>query len=98
MQQVLKGNHAVSRGVQLSRVQVISAYPITPQTTIVEALSELCARGELTARFIKVESEHSALAALIGSASAGARSFTATSSRHPGCGPHWMFVVKPTFW
>ena len=81
MQQVLKGNHAVSRGVQLSRVQVISAYPITPQTTIVEALSELCARGELTARFIKVESEHSALAALIGSASAGARSFTATSSQ-----------------
>lgn len=81
MQQVLKGNHAVSRGVQLSRVQVISAYPITPQTTIVEALSELCARGELAARFIKVESEHSALAALIGSASAGARSFTATSSQ-----------------
>jgi pyruvate/2-oxoacid:ferredoxin oxidoreductase alpha subunit len=81
LQQVLKGNHAVSRGVQLSRVQVISAYPITPQTSIVEALSELCARGELTARFIKVESEHSALAALIGSASAGARSFTATSSQ-----------------
>ncbi len=81
MRQVIKGNHAVSHGVRLSRVEVISAYPITPQTTIVEELSEMCASGALDAKFIKVESEHSALAALIGSASAGARSFTATSSQ-----------------
>ena len=80
MKQVIKGNHAVSQGVKLSRVKVISAYPITPQTTIVEELSEIVARGELDARFIKVESEHSAMAAVIGSSSAGVRSFTATSS------------------
>ncbi len=79
MKKVLKGNHAVSHGVRLSRAQVISAYPITPQTTIVEELSEMCASGELDARFIKVESEHSAMAALLGASTAGVRTFTATS-------------------
>ncbi len=81
MKQVIKGNHAVSQGVRLSRVEVISAYPITPQTTIVEELSEICASGGLDAKFIKVESEHSAMAAVVGSSTAGVRSFTATSSQ-----------------
>lgn len=81
MKQVIKGNYAVSQGVKLCRVKVISAYPITPQTTIVEDLSEICARGELDAKFIKVESEHSAMAAVVGSSSAGVRSFTATSGQ-----------------
>jgi pyruvate/2-oxoacid:ferredoxin oxidoreductase alpha subunit len=80
MQKVMEGNHAISYGVMASNVKVISAYPITPQTQIVEMLSELCASGALPAKFIKVESEHSAMAAVIGSAAAGARSFTATSS------------------
>jgi len=79
MEQVIMGNHAVSYGVQLSRVHVIAAYPITPQTQIVEMLSEFCADGLLDAKFIKVESEHSAMAAVIGASSAGVRSFTATS-------------------
>ncbi len=81
MQQVLEGSHAVSEGVRLARAQVISAYPITPQTHIVERLSEYCASGTLDARFLRVESEHSALAALIGAASSGVRTFTATSSQ-----------------
>ncbi len=81
MKKVIMGNHAVSYGARLGRVQVISAYPITPQTQIVEELSELCARGELDAKFIKVESEHSAMAACIGAAAGGARAFTATSSQ-----------------
>ena len=81
VKKVLMGNHAVSHGVKLSRVKVISAYPITPQTHIVEKLSEMCATGELDSKFIKVESEHSALACLVGSASTGVRSFTATSSQ-----------------
>jgi pyruvate/2-oxoacid:ferredoxin oxidoreductase alpha subunit len=80
LRQVIKGNHAVALGAKLSRVQVISAYPITPQTTIVEDLSEMCAQGELDSKFIKVESEHSAMAAVMGAASAGVRTFTATSS------------------
>lgn len=81
MKQILMGNHAVSWAVKLARAQVISAYPITPQTQIVELLSEMCASGELKAKFIKVESEHSAMACLIGAASAGVRTFTATSSQ-----------------
>ncbi len=80
MKKVLMGNHAVSYGVRLARAEVISAYPITPQTQIVEMLSEFCSDGSLNARFIKVESEHSAMAAVIGASSVGARAFTATSS------------------
>jgi pyruvate/2-oxoacid:ferredoxin oxidoreductase alpha subunit len=78
---VLVGNHALSYGALLARVQVIAAYPITPQTQVVELLSEWCADGKLPAEFIKVESEHSALAACIGASATGARAFTATSSQ-----------------
>jgi pyruvate/2-oxoacid:ferredoxin oxidoreductase alpha subunit len=81
VKKVLMGNHALSYGAKLSRAQVISAYPITPQTEVVELLSEMCASGELKAKFIKVESEHSAMAALIGASSTGVRTFTATSSQ-----------------
>jgi pyruvate/2-oxoacid:ferredoxin oxidoreductase alpha subunit len=80
MRRVITGNQAVAYGVILSRVEVISAYPITPQTTIVEELSELIASGRLNTRFLKVESEHSAMAALIGASTGGVRCFTATSS------------------
>ncbi|MGQ9601555.1 MAG: pyruvate ferredoxin oxidoreductase [Candidatus Bipolaricaulia bacterium] len=77
---VITGNYAVSYGAALARAQVIAAYPITPQTQIVELLAEFCAEGALDAKFIKVESEHSAMAACIGAAAVGARAFTATSS------------------
>lgn len=81
MKKVMVGNHAVSRAVGLARAEVISAYPITPQTQIVEELSELCGDGTLDARYIPVESEHSAMAACIGASAAGARTFTATSAQ-----------------
>ncbi|MGZ3525599.1 MAG: pyruvate ferredoxin oxidoreductase [Thermodesulfobacteriota bacterium] len=80
MKKVMTGNQAVAYGVILSRVDVISAYPITPQTTIVEELSELVASGRSKTIFLKVESEHSAMAALIGASTGGVRCFTATSS------------------
>jgi len=80
MNKVIEGSHAVSEAARLARVEVIAAYPITPQTHIVEALSEYCSNGTLNARFINVESEHSAMAAVIGASSGGARAFTATSS------------------
>ncbi len=80
MKKVMVGNHAVAWGAQLARVEVIAAYPITPQTQVVEKLSEMCADGSLPARFIKVESEHSAMAACIGASATGARTFTASSS------------------
>jgi len=80
MKKLLTGNSAVSLGVMLCRAEVISAYPITPQTTIVEELSEIVADGRLKARFIRVESEHSALACVAAASASGARVFTATSS------------------
>ena len=80
MSVIESGNVAAAMGVQLAKAQVIAAYPITPQTHIVEALSQYCSDGTLNARFINVESEHSAMAAVIGAASGGARAFTASSS------------------
>ncbi len=81
MKRVLEGSDAVAEAVRLAKVEVISAYPITPQTHIVERLAEFCADRKLAARFLRVESEHSALAALIGASSMGVRTFTATSSQ-----------------
>ncbi|MCX5818021.1 MAG: pyruvate ferredoxin oxidoreductase [Proteobacteria bacterium] len=72
---------AASIAAQLARVEVIAAYPITPQTHIVEHLAELVANGELDAVYINVESEHSAMSACCGSSAAGARTFTSTSSQ-----------------
>jgi len=72
---------AVAEAVKLANADVIAAYPITPQTHIVEHLAELVAQGELDAEFIPVESEHSALSACLGSAAAGARTFTATAGQ-----------------
>lgn len=80
MKKVIEGSQAVSEAVRLAGVQVVAAYPITPQTHIVEALSEYCSNGTLKARFINVESEHSAMAAVVGASSGGARVFTASSS------------------
>ncbi len=77
----LSANKAVAEAVKDLDVDVISAYPITPQTTIVETLAEMIAKGELDAEIIHVESEHSALSAAAGATSVGARSFTATSSQ-----------------
>ncbi len=78
---VIEGTHAASHAVKLARVQVIAAYPITPQTGVVEKLSEIVSHGDLNAKFIKVESEHSAMASCIGASISGARAFTATSSQ-----------------
>jgi pyruvate ferredoxin oxidoreductase alpha subunit len=72
---------AISEAVKLADVDVVSAYPITPQTHIVERLSSIIANGELDAEFILVESEHSAMSACIGAAAIGARTFTSTSSQ-----------------
>ena len=77
----LSGNEAFAYGIRLARPQVISAYPITPQTIVVEKLSEMVEDGSLKSEFIHVESEHSALSCAIGASSVGARAFTATSSQ-----------------
>ena len=77
----LSGNEAFAEGIRLAKPDVISAYPITPQTIVVERLSEMVEDKSLGAEFIHVESEHSALSCAIGASAAGARAFTATSSQ-----------------
>jgi len=78
----LNGDEAIAYGVRLCRPQVIAAYPITPQTIVVEKLSEFAVNGELPrCEYLHVESEHSAMAAVMGASLSGARTFTATSSQ-----------------
>jgi len=73
-------NNIAALAAKMARPKVISAYPITPQTTIVEKLAQYVESGELKAEFIRVESEHSAMASCIGAEATGVRTFTATSS------------------
>ena len=86
---------AVSEAVRLANADVVAAYPITPQTHIVEHLSELVADGHLDAEFIPVESEHSAMSCCIGSSAAGARTYTATSSQGLAL-MHEMIYIPPS--
>jgi len=81
MRRILEGSLAVAEAVKLCRAQVIAAYPITPQTHIVEDLAEIVANGELAAEFVKVESEHSAASVCLGAAAVGARAYSATTSQ-----------------
>jgi pyruvate/2-oxoacid:ferredoxin oxidoreductase alpha subunit len=78
MRKVITGNVAVAYGAMLSDVQVVAAYPITPQTTIIEELATMQSEGWVDFDYIRVESEHSAMAACIGASMGGARAFTAT--------------------
>ncbi|VBB42965.1 Pyruvate synthase subunit PorA [uncultured Desulfatiglans sp.] len=84
---------AAADAVAMADVDVVAAYPITPQTHIVEHLSELVADGQLTAEFIPVESEHSAMSVCCGSSAAGARTFTCTSSQGLALMNEILFIV-----
>jgi len=86
----LNGDEAVAWAVKQCDVDVVAAYPITPQTIIVERFAEFVANGEVDTEFIAVESEHSALSACVGAAAAGARAFTATASQ--GLALMWEIV------
>lgn len=81
MNRFLTGNHAVAEAVKLCRPEVVAAYPITPQTPIYEKLSEWENTGELSGVMMRVESEHSAMAACLSASLTGVRTFTATSSQ-----------------
>ncbi len=74
------GNRIAAKAAIMAKPEVVAAYPITPQTTLVEAIAEYVARGEYKGEYICVESEHSAMSACIGASAAGSRTFTATSS------------------
>jgi pyruvate ferredoxin oxidoreductase alpha subunit len=78
----IEGSHAMAEGIALCRPEVICAYPITPQTHIIEGLAELIREGKLTnCEYINVESEFAALSVAIGASAAGARAYTATASQ-----------------
>ena len=77
---ILTGNHAAAYAFRNSKVGVISAYPITPQSPVVEKISEFIEKGKLKARFLMVESEHSAAAACCAASATGSRVGTATSA------------------
>jgi len=81
MKQFLEGSFAVAEAVKLCKPGVISAYPITPQTHIVERLADFVASGQMNSQFVNVESEHSAATVVLGAVATGVRVFTATSSQ-----------------
>ncbi|RJP27980.1 MAG: pyruvate ferredoxin oxidoreductase [Candidatus Omnitrophota bacterium] len=81
MKEFVEGSHAVAEIVKLCKPAVISAYPITPQTHIVEDLAQMVADGELNSQFVNVESEHSAASVVLGAVATGVRAYTATSSQ-----------------
>jgi len=81
MMQIMEGSRAIALAVKAARPNVVAAYPITPQTHIVEDISQLIADGDLDAEYVKVESEHSAMSVCIGASATGARTYTATTSQ-----------------
>jgi pyruvate ferredoxin oxidoreductase alpha subunit len=81
MLKITEGSYAVAEAVRLCRPQVISAYPITPQTHIVEALADMVANCQIDAEYITVENELSALSACVGASAAGSRTYSATTSQ-----------------
>jgi len=81
MREFLEGSRVVAEAIKLCRPGVISAYPITPQTHIVEELAQMVADGQLRSQFVNVESEHSAASVVLGAVATGVRAFTATSSQ-----------------
>jgi pyruvate ferredoxin oxidoreductase alpha subunit len=90
--QYVSGCTAVAMAVSLSEADVVAAYPITPQTSIVESLASKIAAGELRAQMVHVESEHSAMSVCVGAACVGARPFTAS------CGQGLAYMKEPVFW
>jgi len=78
---VISGDHAVAWAARLARVEVVPAFPITPQTLIMEQIAEFVNNGELDADFIPVESEHSVMSVAVGASAGGVRTFTATASQ-----------------
>jgi pyruvate ferredoxin oxidoreductase alpha subunit len=81
MRKMIEGSRAVAEAVGLCRPGVISAYPITPQTHIVEELSQMVADGDIDAEYVRVESEHSAASVCLGAVAAGSRAYSATTSQ-----------------
>lgn len=88
---IISGNHAAAYAAKMARVEVVAAYPITPSTGCIEKVSEFVDGGSMGAKYIKVESEHSAAGALIGASATGARTFSSTSA-------HGLLYMAELIW
>jgi pyruvate ferredoxin oxidoreductase alpha subunit len=95
MKKVITGDHAVAIGAKLCRVDVVPAYPITPQTLIIEHIADFVNDGELDAKFLTMESEHSVMSASVAASAAGARVFTATSSQGLAFMHEMLYATAP---
>ncbi|MDD5111535.1 MAG: transketolase C-terminal domain-containing protein [Candidatus Altiarchaeota archaeon] len=94
MREIIEASHAVSDAVRMVKPAVIAAYPITPQTHIVERLSEMVANGELESKYINSESEFAAISSCLGSSATGVRSYTATSSQGLALMNEMLYIVS----
>lgn len=90
----MEASHAISEGVKAIEPDVIAAYPITPQTHIVERISEFVANGEIKSEYIRVESEFSAISACLGASATGVRAYTSTSSQGLALMHEVLFIVS----
>jgi pyruvate ferredoxin oxidoreductase alpha subunit len=95
MKKVITGDHAVAIGAKLCRVDVVPAFPITPQTLIIEHIADFVNDGELDAKFLTMESEHSVMSAAAAASAAGARVFTATSSQGLAFMHEMLYATAP---
>ncbi len=95
MKKVITGDHAVAIGAKLSRAEVVPAYPITPQTLIIEHIADFVNDGEMDAKFLTMESEHSVMSAATAASAAGARVFTATSSQGLAFMHEMLYATAP---
>jgi len=95
MKKVITGDHAVAIGAKLCRVDVVPAYPITPQTLIIEHMADFVNDGELDTKFLIMESEHSVMSAAAAASAAGARVFTATSSQGLAFMHEMLYATAP---
>ncbi|MEA1925159.1 MAG: pyruvate synthase subunit PorA [Candidatus Altiarchaeota archaeon] len=91
---IMEASHAISEAVKLAEPGVIAAYPITPQTHIVERISEYVANGETKSEYIRVESEFAAISACLGASATGVRSYTATASQGLALMFEVLFIVS----
>ena len=95
MKKVITGDHAIAIGAKLSRVEVVPAFPITPQTLIIEHIADFVNDGEMDAKFLTMESEHSVMSAAAAAEAAGARVFTATSSQGLAFMHEMLYATAP---
>jgi pyruvate ferredoxin oxidoreductase alpha subunit len=92
--QIMEASHAIAEAVKMAKPAVVAAYPITPQTHIVERISEFVANGEINSEYIRVESEFGAISACLGSSATGVRSYTATCSQGLALMHEVLFIVS----